>query len=119
MEARDLEPDGARVGRAALAWMFPVGYSYLSWDIHAALIEDPKVAEVADRLRKLTHAVSKTEAVGKALESALKELERPIEEKRREKLAERLEEAVAIARRIGAPNEEFDHKAFSDEMWGI
>jgi antitoxin VapB len=82
-------------------------------------IKDPKVAELADRLRKLTHAASKTEAVGKALESALKELESPKDNERRETLTTRLEDAVSIARRIGPRDEDFDQKVFSDEMWGL
>jgi len=75
-------------------------------------IKDPKVAEMAERLRTLTNATSKTEAVLKALESA-------IEEAQRELLAPKLDEAVAIARQIGRHDEKFDQKAFSDEMWGL
>jgi len=75
-------------------------------------IKDPKVAEMADRLRNLTDAASKTEAVWKALESAIEAAER-------QSLSARLAEAVAIARRIGPRDEEFDQKAFSDEMWGL
>jgi antitoxin VapB len=75
-------------------------------------IKDPKVGEMAERLRTLTNAASKTEAVLKALESA-------IEEAQRERLAPELERAVAIARRIGRSDDKFDQKAFSDEMWGV
>jgi antitoxin VapB len=75
-------------------------------------IKDPKVAELAERLQTLTNASSKTEAVLKALESA-------IEESQRELLAPRLEEAIAIARQIGRDDDEFDQKAFSDKMWGL
>jgi antitoxin VapB len=74
-------------------------------------IKDPRVAEMADRLQKLTNASSKTDAVLKALESA-------IERAQRELLAPRLERAVAIARQIGRRDDTFDQKAFSDEMWG-
>jgi antitoxin VapB len=74
-------------------------------------IKDPRVAQMADQLQKLTNASSKTEAV-------LKALERAIEEARRELLAPELERAVAIARRIGRHDGKFDQKAFSDEMWG-
>ena len=74
-------------------------------------IKDARVAEMAERLRKLTDATSKTEAVLKALESAIAEAERDL-------LGPGLERAVAIARRIGGHDEEFDH-AFSDEMWGL
>ncbi len=75
-------------------------------------IKNPRAAEMADRLRRLTDAASKTEAVMKALESA-------IEEAQRDLLAPRLERAVAIARRIGQHDDGFDQKAFSDEMWGL
>jgi antitoxin VapB len=74
-------------------------------------IKDPRVAEMAGQLQKLTNASSKTDAVLKALESA-------IERAQRELLAPRLERAVAIARRIGRHDDTFDQKAFSDEMWG-
>jgi antitoxin VapB len=74
-------------------------------------IKDPRVAEMADRLQKLTNASSKTDAVLKALESA-------IERAQRELLAPKLERAVAIARQIGRHDDTFDQKAFSDEMWG-
>jgi antitoxin VapB len=78
----------------------------------ALYIKDPKVAEMADRLRTLTNAASKTEAVLKALERAIAEAQRDL-------LAPELERAVAIARRIGRRDDEFDQKAFSDEMWGL
>jgi antitoxin VapB len=74
-------------------------------------IKDPRVAEMAERLRALTNAGSKTEAVLEALEHA-------IERAQRELLKPKLERAVAIARRIGRPDDQFDQKAFSDEMWG-
>ena len=74
-------------------------------------IKDPRVAEMAERLRALTNAASKTEAVLKALENA-------IAEARRERLKPELERAVAIARRIGRHDDTFDQKAFGDEMWG-
>ncbi len=75
-------------------------------------IKDPRATEMAERLRKLTDATSKTEAVMKALESA-------IEAAQRQLLGPRLEQAVAIARQIGHRDEKFDQKAFTDEMWGF
>ncbi len=75
-------------------------------------IKDQRVAEMAEELRALTNATSKTEAVWKALERA-------IEEARRELLAPKLERAVAIARQIGRRDDHFDPKTFSDEMWGL
>jgi antitoxin VapB len=75
-------------------------------------IKDPKAGEMAEQLQRLTNAASKTEAVLKALESA-------IEEAQRQLLAPKLEQAVAIARQIGRHDGKFDQKAFSDEMWGL
>jgi antitoxin VapB len=75
-------------------------------------IKDPKIAEMAEELRALTNATSKTEAVWKALERA-------IQQARRELLAPELERAVAIARQIGRHDDHFDQKTFSDEMWGL
>jgi len=76
-------------------------------------IKDPDVAQMAEELRKLTSARTKTEAVRQALKSALEaKAERP-------SLSERLRGAVAIARRIGPPDPDFDQKRFSDEMWGL
>ena len=75
-------------------------------------IKDARVAEMVERLRKLTDAPSKTEAVAKALQSAIAEAERDL-------LGPELERAIAIARRIGGRDEEFDQKAFSDAMWGL
>lgn len=75
-------------------------------------IKDPDVAEMAERLRRLTSARSKTEAVRQALRTALEAT------KEQPPLSERLRDAIAIARRIGPLDPEFDQKRFSDEMWG-
>ncbi len=75
-------------------------------------IKDPDVAEMAEALRKLTCARSKTEAVRQALRSALAAAtERP-------PLSERLRSAVELARQIGPADPDFDQKRFFDEMWG-
>jgi antitoxin VapB len=75
-------------------------------------IKDPRISEMAEELRALTNAGSKSEAVSKALERAIAEAQREL-------LAPRLESAVAIARRIGLEDGSFNHKTFSDEMWGL
>ncbi|HKN30671.1 MAG TPA: type II toxin-antitoxin system VapB family antitoxin [Roseiarcus sp.] len=76
-------------------------------------MKDAEVTEMAERLRRLIRAPSKTEAAPKALANAVEAaLGRP-------SLAARIKEAVAMARRIAAPDPEFDQKAFSDEMWGL
>ncbi len=41
-------------------------------------IKDPRIAEMAEHLRALTNAASKTEAVGKALERAIEEAQREL-----------------------------------------
>ena len=75
-------------------------------------IKDPHVTELAETLRRLTRAPSKTDAVRVALERAIEATTNQIP------LATRLRDAVAIARRIGPTNAAFDQKAFSDAMWG-
>lgn len=74
-------------------------------------IKDPDVAEMAEALRKLTSAPSKTEAVRQALKSAL---EAATEKPSR---SQGLSEAIAIAQRIGPFDPDFDQKRFFDEMW--
>ena len=73
-------------------------------------IKDPEVSEMAEALRKLTSARSKTEAVRQALKSALAAAQQP-------PLSERLRGAVELARQIGPVDPDFDQKRFFDEMW--
>ena len=74
-------------------------------------IKDPDVAEMAETLRKLTSAPSKTEAVRQALKRALDAAtERPSR-------SQGLREAIAIAQRIGPFDPDFGQKRFFDEMW--
>ena len=73
-------------------------------------IKDPEVSEMAEALRKLTSARSKTEAVRQALKSALAAAQQP-------PLSERLRGAVELARQIGPVDSDFDQKRFFDEMW--
>ena len=76
-------------------------------------IKDPDVAEMAETLRKLTSARSKTEAVRQALKRALEAAtEHPSK-------SQGLRDAIAIAQRIGPFDPDFDQKRFSDEMWGV
>ena len=75
-------------------------------------IKDPDVAKMAEELRKLTSAPSKTEAVREALKSAIAAAAR------RPPLSERLQGAIELARKIGPPDPDFDQKRFFDEMWG-
>jgi antitoxin VapB len=76
-------------------------------------IKDPDVAKMAEELRRLTSARSKTEAVRLALKSALEAATRQPSK------AEGLREAIAMAQRIGPFDPDFDQKRFFDEMWGL
>jgi antitoxin VapB len=74
-------------------------------------IKDSDVAEMAEALRKLTSARSKTEAVREALKRALEAATK------QPSRAQGLREAVAIAQRIGPFDPDFDQKRFSDDVW--
>jgi antitoxin VapB len=75
-------------------------------------IRDPEVSALAEELRRLTHAGTKTEAVKLALKSRIDEARRalPIEE--------RLARAHSLADAMGPSDPTFDMKRFTDEMWG-
>jgi antitoxin VapB len=74
-------------------------------------IKDCDVAEMAEALRKLTSARSKTEAVREALKRALEAATK------QPSRAQGLREAIAIAQRIGPFDPDFDQKRFSDDVW--
>jgi antitoxin VapB len=77
-------------------------------------IKDPKVDAMAERLRAVTKAASKTDAVRAALSRALEEAER------RQPILERLAPALALAQKIGPGigAGAFDQKAFFDALGG-
>lgn len=75
-------------------------------------IRDPEVDLLAEELRRITKAKTKTEAVRQALEAQLLSARRALP------LAERLSRARALADAMGPSDPAFDMKAFTDEMWG-
>lgn len=75
-------------------------------------IRDAKVNELADEVMRRLGTKTKTEAVRLALENELKRTEAS------RTLAERIRPLQdRIAARRGPRNEEFDQKAYMDEMW--
>jgi antitoxin VapB len=78
----------------------------------ALYIRDPEVDALAEELKRLTKAKSKTEAVRTALEAQAQSL------RRKRPIAERIARAQAIAAQIGKPDPNFDMKAFMDDLSG-
>jgi len=78
----------------------------------ALFIRDAEVAALAEEVRRLTRAKTKTEAVRRALEACLAEARRTAP------LEERLARAKALADAMGPSDPDFDMKVYTDEMWG-
>jgi antitoxin VapB len=78
----------------------------------ALFIRDPEVDALAEELRKLTRAKTKTEAVRRALQAQLAEKRRALP------LTDRLARSRALADAMGPSDPGFDMKTFTDEMWG-
>jgi antitoxin VapB len=78
----------------------------------ALFIRDAEVEALADEVRKITKAKTKTEAVRRALKAHLAEA------RRLTPLRERMARSKALADAIGPSDRAFDMKAYSDEMWG-
>ncbi len=78
----------------------------------ALFIRDPEVDALAEEVRKLTNAKSKTEAVRQSLLAQVQQA------RRAQPLRERLARAKAMADAMGPSDPAFDMKAHSDEMWG-
>lgn len=78
----------------------------------ALFIRDAEVDALAEELRRLTKARTKTDAVRRALRAQLAEARRALP------LRARLERAKALADAMGPGDPEFDMKAYTDEMWG-
>ena len=78
----------------------------------ALFIRNAEVDALAEEVRKLTKAKTKTEAVRRALEAQLAQARRgaPLED--------RLARAKALADALGPSDSGFDMKAYTDEMWG-
>jgi antitoxin VapB len=78
----------------------------------ALFIRDPEVDRLAEEVRKLTNARTKTEAVRRALEDHL------VRARQAKPLQARLARAKAMADAMGAGDPDFDMKAYTDQMWG-
>lgn len=75
-------------------------------------IRDAEVDALAEEVRRLTKAKTKTEAVRRALQAQLTAARRALP------LGERLARARALADAMGPGDPDFDMKSFTDEMWG-
>jgi len=78
----------------------------------ALFIRDAEVDALAEEVRKLTKAKTKTEAIRRALEAQLVEARRALP------LKDRLARSKALADAMGPGDPAFDMKAYTDEMWG-
>ncbi len=77
----------------------------------ALFIRDAEVDALAEEVRRLTHAKTKTEAVRQALLSQLAQV------RRKQPIQQRVARAQALADAMGPNDPEFDMKTFTDEMW--
>ena len=78
----------------------------------ALFIRDSDVDALAEEVRKLTKARTKTEAVRRALQAQLAAA------RRAQPLRERLARSKALADAMGPSDPDFDMKRYTDEMWG-
>jgi antitoxin VapB len=78
----------------------------------ALFISDAEVDALAEELRRLTNAGTKTEAVRWALLTQLATVRRTL------LLRDRLARSRALADAMGPSDPAFDMKAYTDEMWG-
>lgn len=75
-------------------------------------IRDDKVDDLANQLVQATGAKSKTEAVRKAIQTALDA------ELNQTSLLDRIKPLQARVAALGPVDPDFNMKAFTDEMWG-
>lgn len=78
----------------------------------ALYIRDPEVDALAEEVRRLTRAKTKTEAVRDALEARLAQARSAAPG------PARFARSLAMADALGPGDPEFDMKAFTDELWG-
>ena len=78
----------------------------------ALFIRSAEVDALAEKVRKLTKAKTKTEAVRRALEAQLARTRRGAP------LKDRVARAKALADALGTSDASFDMKAYTDEVWG-
>jgi antitoxin VapB len=77
----------------------------------ALFIRDPEVDALAEELRKLTSARTKTEAVRHALRTQVAEA------RRAKPIKDRLARSMALADALGPSDPTFDMKDYTDELW--
>ncbi len=77
----------------------------------ALFIRDVEVEALAEEVRKVIGAKTKTEAVRRALQAYLTSARRGLP------LEERLARSKALADALGPSDPTFDMKRFTDEMW--
>ncbi|MDC7788229.1 type II toxin-antitoxin system VapB family antitoxin [Rhodoplanes sp. TEM] len=77
----------------------------------ALFIRDPAVDALAEEVRRLTRAKTKTEAVRNALEKQLAQARRALP------VRDRLARALALADAMGPSDPSVDMKAWTDAMW--
>jgi antitoxin VapB len=75
-------------------------------------IRDAEVDALAEQVRRLTNAKSKTEAVRSALKAQL------VQARRAAPLEDRLARTKELADAMGPGDPGFDMKAYMDETWG-
>lgn len=78
----------------------------------ALFIRDAEVDALAEEVRKLTKARTKTEAVRQALQDQLARARRALP------LKTRLARSKTLADAMGPSDPGFDMKYYTDEMWG-
>jgi antitoxin VapB len=79
---------------------------------YGSVIRDSEVEALAEELRKLTNARTKTEAVRRALQEQLAQARRTL------RIKERLARSKSLADAMGAGDPAFDMKTYTDEMCG-
>ena len=76
-------------------------------------IRDDEVDALAEKLKAVTGASSKTEAVKRALREAVKRSQAEVP------VLERIKKVQERARKeLGLPNPDFDFRKFREELWG-
>jgi len=78
----------------------------------ALFIRDSEVDALAEELRRLTKAPTKTEAVRRALQAQLAVVRQKLPARAR------MARSKAMADAMGANKPNFDMKAYTDDLWG-
>ncbi|MDO1582262.1 type II toxin-antitoxin system VapB family antitoxin [Rhizobium oryzicola] len=75
-------------------------------------VRNDEIVALTEELQALLHAPTKTEALRLALRNEIARAKAKVP------LRDRLRQARKTADDIGPSNPAFDHKSFSDELWG-